>query len=133
MDYKSTDINVLNEELHNGVVEFEYTKKDGSIRTAKGTLNDEYLPEKLPDHIKLNCDAVNTLMKVKNIPSLKEYAQENGIEYLCSQIGEDMKMCYVFTPIKKESKVNEDMMTYYDVEKDAFRSFKKDNFLGIVK
>ena len=29
----------LKEKLRQGIVQFEYTKKDGSIRTAKGTLN----------------------------------------------------------------------------------------------
>lgn len=29
----------LKEKLREGIVQFEYTKKDGSIRTAKGTLN----------------------------------------------------------------------------------------------
>lgn len=38
-------IEELKKKLHEGVVEFSYRKKDGSIRTAKGTLNDGYIPE----------------------------------------------------------------------------------------
>lgn len=33
----------LNEKLHNGVVDFQYKKKDGSIRNATGTLKSELI------------------------------------------------------------------------------------------
>lgn len=42
--FKTTDLTAFNEMLHNGVVEFEFIKKDGSVRQAKGTLLAEYLP-----------------------------------------------------------------------------------------
>ena len=35
--------------LHEGIVDFEFIKKDGSVRSAKGTLLAEYLPEKKAD------------------------------------------------------------------------------------
>ena len=35
------DIKTFKEALHNGVVEFSYEKKDGTIREARGTLNSE--------------------------------------------------------------------------------------------
>ena len=38
-------IEELKKKLHDGVVEFSYRKKDGSIRTARGTLNGGYIPE----------------------------------------------------------------------------------------
>ena len=38
-------INNLKSEMRKGVVEFSYTKKDGSIRIAKGTLNFEIMGE----------------------------------------------------------------------------------------
>ena len=76
MEYKSNDINVLSHELKEGVVTFEYKKKDGSVRTAKGTLNDEYLPEKIPDKVYLEAIVISTLMREKNIPTMKEYAQK---------------------------------------------------------
>jgi hypothetical protein len=43
-NFKTTDLSEFNEMLHNGVVEFEFIKKDGSVRQAKGTLLSEYLP-----------------------------------------------------------------------------------------
>ena len=43
-NFKTTDLSVLNEMLHNGIVEFQFTKKDGTIRQAKGTLQTENIP-----------------------------------------------------------------------------------------
>ena len=120
MGYKSTSVEVLNEELKKGVVTFEYTKKDGTVRTAKGTLNDELLPEKLPDRVTFDTDAIDALM----------YAKANGLEYM-GVVGTLPKFQYVFK--KAEKSHNENQVSYYDVDKDAFRSFVKDNFLGIVE
>ena len=36
----------LKENLKNGIVEFSYKKKDGTIRNAKGTLNPDIVKEK---------------------------------------------------------------------------------------
>ena len=44
-DKRSKDLARLKRLLKNGVVEFSYKKKDGSLRKAKGTLKDELLPE----------------------------------------------------------------------------------------
>lgn len=130
MNYKSTSVEILNEELKKGVVIFEYTKKDGTVRTAKGTLNDNLLPEKLPNRITFNTEAIDALMYAKNIDTLEEYAKANGLEYL-GVIGTLPNLQYEF---KKVDRVhNDNMVSYYDVEKDSFRSFVKDNFLGIVE
>lgn len=130
MSYKSTSVDVLNEELRKGVVTFEYTKKDGTVRTAKGTLNDELLPEKLPDRITFDTEAIDALMYAKGINTLEEYAKANGLEYL-GVICTLPNLQYEFK--KAEKSHNENQVTYYDVDKDAFRSFVKNNFLGIVE
>ena len=39
------DIETLKEKLHEGEVNFEYTKKDGTIRKARGTLDMGMIPE----------------------------------------------------------------------------------------
>ena len=127
MGYKSTSVEVLYEELKKGVVTFEYTKRDGTVRTAKGTLCDEYLPEKIPDEVLLDIKAVDTLMQVKNIPTIEDYAKENGLKWIGRR-----DMSYVFSPLKSERNLNENQVNYYDVEKEHFRSFAKENFLGIV-
>ena len=41
----NTDIKDFKNALKNGVVYFEYVKKDGSIREAKGTTNESLIPE----------------------------------------------------------------------------------------
>ena len=131
MNYKSTDIDTLKDELHNGVVSFQYTKYDGTVRTAQGTLNDEYLPEKIPDNVYLEAEVIDVLMKEKGIKNLEEYAKENGLEHVGLERYEG-KICYSFKPARKNKKVNESIVTYYDLEKDAFRSFDKERYLGIL-
>jgi len=39
------NIKEFKQALHEGIVEFKYTKKDGSERTARGTLNLEVMGE----------------------------------------------------------------------------------------
>ena len=43
-------INELKDLLHRGVVEFTYTKKNGELRTARGTLNFDDIPEDQHPH-----------------------------------------------------------------------------------
>lgn len=43
----TNNISSLKEALHNGVVEFTYTKINGETRNAKGTLNSGILNEKV--------------------------------------------------------------------------------------
>ena len=42
--FKTTSVEEMKSMLHEGIVEFEFIKKDGSVRSAKGTLLAEYLP-----------------------------------------------------------------------------------------
>jgi hypothetical protein len=42
--FKTTDLTEFSNMLHNGIVDFEFIKKDGSVRQAKGTLLAEHLP-----------------------------------------------------------------------------------------
>lgn len=126
MNYTNNDISVLKEELKKRVVTFEYTKKDGTVRTAQGTMNEEYLPEKIPNTVSFEKDAIDSLMEAKNIPAIDDYAKENGLKFI--ELKDNL---YIFAPIKKERKINENLVLYYDVEKEAFRSFDKNNFLGM--
>ena len=48
-NFKTTSVEELNKMLHEGIVEFEFIKKDGSVRQAKGTLLSEHLPEQKAD------------------------------------------------------------------------------------
>lgn len=78
--FKTKDLQEFNEMLRNGIVEFEFIKKDGTVRQAKGTLVAEHLPAPKADA----------------------------------------------TPHKK----NDGVLVYYDLDKQSFRSFVKESFVG---
>lgn len=80
--FKTTDLQEFSEMLRNGIVDFEFVKKDGTIRKAKGTLVAEHLPAP-----KADSDA----------------------------------------PVRK---TNENVLVYFDMEKQSFRSFVKSSFVG---
>lgn len=81
--FKTTDLQEFSEMLRNGIVEFEFVKKDGTVRQAKGTLVAEHLPAP-----KADSDA------------------------------------------KPARKTNENVLVYFDMEKQSFRSFVKSSFVG---
>lgn len=81
--FKTTSLDEFSNMLKEGIVEFEFIKKDGTVRNAKGTLDPTHLPPaKLVDG-----DSVTR-------------------------------------------KKNESIFVYYDLEKNSFRSFVKESFLG---
>jgi hypothetical protein len=47
--FKTTNVEEMKSMLKEGIVEFEFIKKDGSVRNAKGTLLAEYLPASTSD------------------------------------------------------------------------------------
>ena len=131
MNYKSTDVDVLKEELKTNVVTFQFTKKDGTTRTARGTLMKEYLPEQIPEIVTFDVEVINTLMVEKNINTIDEYASENGLVFVKTDTSVNPNV-YVFSP-KKHKRINENLVSYYDIEKDSFRTFITSNFLGIIE
>lgn len=79
---KSKDLARLKKLLKNGVVEFSYKKKDGSVRKAKGTLKDELLPETDRDD-------------------------------------------------ERKKNLSKECFYYFDLKRDDFRCFLRDNFIEI--
>ena len=79
---RSKDLARLKRLLKNGVVEFSYKKKDGSLRKAKGTLKDELLPETDKDD-------------------------------------------------ERKRNLSKDCLYYFDLKKDDYRCFLRDNFVEI--
>ena len=79
---RSKDLAKLKRLLKNGVVEFSYKKKDGSVRKAKGTLKDELLPETDKDD-------------------------------------------------ERKKNLSKECFYYFDLKRDDFRCFIRDNFLEI--
>lgn len=129
MNYISTKINDLSNSLHTSVVEFEYKKKDGTTRNAKGTLLKEKIPNVQKEEIKFEKETIDLLLKLKHI-SFEEYTESNGIILIRTETINN-KDYYVFNLVSKK-KENKDMITYFDIEKNEFRSFSKENFLGIL-
>lgn len=118
----------LIDSLKEGVVVFEYEKKDGSTRVAKGTLNEKFLPEREPDEFELDKESVDTLVGVK-YKDLDEYMTLNKIELIGeSEDGKNYKFKHKKKAVQKSDKV----LSYYDLEKEEFRSFTKDNFKRIL-
>ena len=115
------NIEELINKLYTGVVEFEYKKKDGSIRKTIGTLCEKLLPEK--EEIKFDIQTINVLLKIKNI-SLNEYIESNGLELIKKENDK-----YVFIFKKNEKRKQDNIITYYDLENNSFRSFIKENLI----
>ena len=82
--FKTTSLDEFSNLLKEGIVEFEFIKKDGTVRSAKGTLEPSLLPPPKP-------------------------AGDSEV-----------------APRKK----NDNVFVYYDLEKNSFRSFVKESFLG---
>lgn len=114
--------------LKEGVVTFEFKKKDGSIRTAKGTLNENYIPKVEVENICLHKKEIDILIKEK-YKDLQDYMDANKIELV--SISEDNED-YIFKLKKRKVKKNENLIFYYDLEKESFRSFNKENFIRII-
>lgn len=122
-------IKELVDHLKEGIVVFEYEKKDGSTRVAKGTLKKELLPPvREEEEIVFDKSSIDTLIGIK-YESLEEYMELNKIELVGET--EDGKN-YLFKHKKEKRKVNENLQSYYDLEKESFRSFNKNNFKRII-
>ena len=78
--FKTTSVEEMRNLLHTGIVNFEFIKKDGSVRQAKGTLLAEHLPAPKAD--------------------------------------------------SKPHKKNDNVVVYFDLDKNEFRSFVKESFVG---
>ena len=78
-------LNKLKEQLKNGIAEFDFEKKDGTIRHAKGTTNFDVCKE-----------------------SSENFVEPKGV---------------------KES--NPDYITYWDVEKEGWRSFHSSKLIKV--
>ena len=122
------NVEELKTALKNGVVIFEYEKKDGTKRVAKGTLNENFLPEMEPAEFELGKEGVDKIVE-STYTDFDEYMEKNKIEL----VGESEDgLNYIFKHKKKTRKPNENIVSYYDLEKEEFRSFNKDHFIGVI-
>lgn len=140
--------------LKSGVVNFKYTKKDGSVREAKGTLNPEIIGEKYTGKDKTTI--IVTEDNLKNVIGYKTCSDvimswtEEFIDMDTNETVPFKRQSIILphnTTITKElipeilesgveklqlykpSKVKEGYTTYWDMEKEAFRCFNNENLI----
>ena len=78
-------INNLKSEMRKGVVEFSYTKKDGSTRIAKGTLNFEIMGEENTPKSGVEYDTETTTRYFDvNSEGWRSFKNDNFLEILNS-------------------------------------------------
>lgn len=136
MGYISEDFETFTNLLRDKIVVFEYKKKDGSIRRAEGTMNPDFVKEhskpKEPEYWEVEQKVIDVILKEHNYESIIDYAAENKLAFIGVK-GD----CYVFDKIKQErAKRNIDyskQKIYFDITKDAARSFLIENFLGVIE
>ena len=138
-----SEITKFRKALKNGEVKFSYTKKDGSLRRAVGTLCEKLLPKETSmDTYDITCiewDASETDIDEYKLPQrcrVKIFADtpEDEIECELSEaLTEDYGFCnngFAYSKLeKKHKKLPENQIFYYDLNKKEFRSFLFENFI----
>ena len=146
---EKTEIIKFREALRNGEVMFTYTKKDGSMRRAVGTLCEKLIPKMTPmDTYEITCikwdldlddleknDAVNLPIRCK----VKIFADtpEDEIE---NELSEALTKTYGFCHNgfeylkleKKQKKLPAGTILYYDTEKNGYRSFNESQLVEVM-
>lgn len=143
---EKSEIIKFREALKNGEVKFTYTKKDGSMRRAVGTLCKKLLPKMTPmDTYEITCiewDASETDIDEYKLPQrcrVKIFADtpEDEIEAELSEaLTENYGFChngFSYSKLeKKQKKLPEGMILYYDIEKNGYRSFNESQLVEVA-
>lgn len=137
MNYIDDDISELKNNLKKSIVVFKFKKADGTVRKTRGTCLQEVINEFVPPYdvfkdpklIKLEKNIVDIIIKEHGYSDVNEYANENDVDVVNSNDDE----FYFFLPKKKKHKVSDGVLMYFDLDKEQFRSFKKENYLGTVE
>ena len=142
-----SEIAKFREALKNGEVKFSYTKKDGSLRRAVGTLCEKLLPKETSmDTYDITCiewDASETDIDEYKLPQrcrVKIFADtpEDDIEVELSEaLTEDYGFCnngFAYSKLeKKHKKLKEGTVFYYDTEKNGYRSFNESQLVEFIQ
>lgn len=133
MEALHINLNRFEELLENNIITFQYKKKDGSIREAKGTKNSKYIVSLCPfdlerDSIKFEKEPIDKLVELR-YEDVNDYAMSNGLSLLL--VPTDDKH-YYFVPLKREKKYSPDVINYFDIDKKDYRSFRIDNYIGVI-
>ena len=138
------DAKELKSKLHEGEVEFTYRKKDGSERKARGTLCEKLLPKKtLMDTYEITCiqwDASETDIDEHKLPQrcrvkiFADTAEDDIVGELSEALTEEYGFYhdgFGYSKLeKKQKKLPEGTIFYYDLDKGGFRSFNEDQLIG---
>ena len=141
-----SEITKFREALKNGEVKFSYTKKDGSLRRAVGTLCEKLLPKETSmDTYDITCiewDASETDIDEYKLPQrcrVKIFTDtpEDEIE---AELSEALTKTYGFyyngfeysKLEKKQKKLPEGTILYYDIEKNGYRSFNESQLVEVA-
>lgn len=141
-----SEINKFREALKNGEVLFTYTKKDGSLRRAVGTLCEKLIPKETPmDTYEITCiqwDASETDIDEYKLPQhcrVKIFADtpEDEIETELSEaLTGDYGFChngFGYSKLeKKQKKLPVGTILYYDTEKNGYRSFNESQLVEVT-
>ena len=142
-----SEITKFRKALKNGEVKFSYTKKDGSLRRAVGTLCEKLLPKETSmDTYDITCiewDASETVIDEYKLPQhcrVKIFADtpEDDIECELSEaLTEDYGFChngFAYSKLeKKQKKLKEGTVFYYDTEKNGYRSFNESQLVEFIQ
>ena len=125
------DVTDFKNYLDSHIITFQYTKKDGTIREAKGTRNSKYISDTCPfdlerDSIKLEKEPIDKLVELR-YEDVNDYAMSNDMSliYLDDEY-------YYFVLLKREKKFNPDVINYFDIDKKDWRSFRIDSYIGVI-
>ena len=142
-----SEIAKFREALKNGEVKFSYTKKDGSLRRAVGTLCEKLLPKETSmDTYDITCiewDASETDIDEYKLPQrcrVKIFADTPKDEIECElseALTEDYGFCnngFAYSKLeKKHKKLKEGTVFYYDCEKNGYRSFNESQLVEFIQ
>ena len=143
---EKSEIAKFREALKNGEVMFTYTKKDGTLRRAVGTLCEKLLPKETPmDTYEITCiqwDASETDIDEYKLPQrcrVKIFADtpEDEIETELSEaLTGDYGFChngFGYSKLeKKQKKLPAGTILYYDTEKNGYRSFNESQLVEVI-
>ena len=143
---EKSEINKFREALKNGEVMFTYTKKDGTLRRAVGTLCEKLIPKETPmDTYEITCiqwDASETDIDEYKLPQrcrVKIFADtpEDEIETELSEaLTGDYGFChngFGYSKLeKKQKKLPAGTILYYDTEKNGYRSFNESQLVEVT-
>lgn len=136
------DIREFKRRLHEGEVKFSYTEGDGSVRNARGTLNADLMPKAVPStkfkcmHIVYETDGIEgTIPKPpRSVTVYVPNTELNGLapdeidqlvgDMLTDKLNFEIKS-FDMEELKSKppKKLRDDVVFYYDLDKQGGRSF----------